>query len=97
MAEATKICDMATWPCSNQCLQDVTKQPSNNMPMNVNVSDTTERIPLCKHRHKRQGGWGAAALPTLEKFAKSTIIGQKIGLRSGKSVVNNGSLVRQPP
>ena len=60
VAEAAKIFDMATWPCSSQCLQDAGIDLTSNHPttcqcecerdvnVNVNVSDTTERIPLCK-------------------------------------------------
>ena len=46
-----KIFHMATWPCSSQCLRDVRIDRTSNhndMLLNVNVSNTTERIPSCK-------------------------------------------------
>ena len=64
---------------------------------NRNFSSPRNRCSECCHWRRRQGGWGAAALPSLENLQKSPIIGQKIGLKSGKIFVKNGSFIGQAP
>ena len=42
-------------------------------------------------------GWGLQPSQLWKNLQKSAIIGQKIGLRSGKIFINNGSSIGQPP
>ena len=65
----------------------------------LSITSSPSQMLYSSHKRRRRVGWGlgAAALPTLEKFAKSAKVGWKIGLKSGKIFVNNGSFMGQHP
>ena len=56
-------------------------------------------MKACQLRRRRKEGWGAGGLQPSQlckNLQKSAVIGQKIGLKSGKILVNNGSFIGQP-